>query len=75
MSKYPNSYCKSCHSFSMKHSNEICAKRLEDDSRCKAALFGIPDNGLETCPVCAGTGNEGSNKCTACNGYGFELKD
>lgn len=70
--KLPNSYCKKCHTFSMKHSNELCGNRMDDGMLCKGVLFSIPEGGLSECSSCAGTGTDGTRKCVACQGFGFE---
>lgn len=71
--KLPNSYCKSCHTFSMKFSNETCSARLDDGSRCKAVLFGILANDLIECTACSGSGKNSLVNCLACEGFGYEF--
>lgn len=57
----------------MKFSNDTCGARLGNGSRCKAALFGIPENGLAQCSACSGSGKEGESNCLACQGFGVEF--
>jgi len=69
----PNSYCKSCYTFNMKYSNDICGARLGDGSRCKVALFGILEDDVAECSTCLGSGKQGGAICEACNGFGIEF--
>lgn len=70
--KYPNSYCKKCHSFSQKYSNESCATRDGDGSICGATLFGIMENEIKDCTVCSGMGVVNNSRCISCYGSGYE---
>jgi len=46
---------------------------MGDGSRCRAALFGIPEDGLIKCSNCLGTSEKIQGKCETCQDFGFEF--